>query len=136
MNYNIYRISRDKWNKVVNNHSRQHHNPPSGNQIYMGRKAKRRDSSVKLWKQQSEKRNASESKLNIFTSIQCVVSKGIALGKLGGKSSLETAHSEGFVVFFLFCFLFLLLKRSQNNKQFGADSLVTQNIPKWLVMGF
>lgn len=36
MNYNIYRISRDKWNKIVNNHSRQHHNPPSGNQIYMG----------------------------------------------------------------------------------------------------
>lgn len=41
MNYNIYRISRDKWNKVVNNHSRPHHNPPSGNQIYKGRKGKK-----------------------------------------------------------------------------------------------
>lgn len=38
MNYNIYRISRDKWNKIVNNHSRQHHNPPSGNQMYIGKK--------------------------------------------------------------------------------------------------
>ena len=32
MNYNIYRISRDKWNTFVNNHSRQYHNPTSGNQ--------------------------------------------------------------------------------------------------------
>lgn len=40
MNYNIYRISRDKWNKIVNNHSRQHHNPTSGNQIYIGKKGK------------------------------------------------------------------------------------------------
>lgn len=83
MNYNIYRISRDKWNKIVNNHSRQHHNPPSGNQIYMGRKPRRRGSSVKLWRQQSEKRNASENKPNIYTSIQCVVSRGVTLGRLG-----------------------------------------------------
>lgn len=55
MNYNIYRISRDKWNKIVNNHSRQHHNPPSGNQMYIGKKkARGRDSSFKLWRQQSE----------------------------------------------------------------------------------
>lgn len=40
MNYNIYRISRDKWNKIVNNHSRQRHNPTSGNQIYIGKKGK------------------------------------------------------------------------------------------------
>lgn len=27
MNYNIYRISRNKWNKIVNNHSSQRHKP-------------------------------------------------------------------------------------------------------------
>lgn len=105
MNYNIYRISRDKWNKIVNNHSRQHHNPPSGNQIYMGRKPRRRGSSVKLWRQQSEKRNASENKPNIYTSIQCVVSRGVTLGKLG------------------------VLKWSQTNKWFRVDSFMTQIIP-------
>lgn len=68
----------------------------------MERKAKRRDSSVKLWKQQSEKRNASESKLNIFTSIQCVVSKGVALGKLGERAvlRLHTVRDLLFVCFF------------------------------------
>lgn len=75
MNYNIYRISRDKWNKIVNNHSRQHHNPPSGNQIYMGRKARRRDSSVKLWRQQSEKRNASETN-QTYIQVSSVLSAG------------------------------------------------------------
>lgn len=119
MNYNIYRISRDKWNKIVNNHSRQHHNPPSGNQIYMGRKAKRRDSSVKLWRQQFEKRNASET--NIYTSIQCVVSRGLTLGKLGNSQSKDCTqwgiHSH------------FLLKWSQNNKQFWVDSFITQIVP-------
>lgn len=56
MNYNIYRIFRDKWNTIVNNHSRQHHNPPSGNQFHMGTKARSSNSRVKLWRQQSAKR--------------------------------------------------------------------------------
>lgn len=56
MNYNIYRISRDKWNKIVNNHSRQHHNPTSGNQIYMGRKARWRESIESNYGENSPKR--------------------------------------------------------------------------------
>lgn len=47
----------------------------------MGKKARRRNPSFKLWRQQSEKRNASE--LNIYTGIQCVFSRGFTLGKLG-----------------------------------------------------
>lgn len=75
MNYNIYRISRDKWNKVVNNHSRPHHNPPSGNQIYKGRKGKKE----RFWSEKKSIRNK-----HIFTSIQCVVSRGFTLGNGGG----------------------------------------------------
>lgn len=56
------------------------------------------------------------NKLNIYTSIQCVVSRGVTLGKLGISQSRDCTqwgiHS---------CFL---LKWSQNNKQFWVDNFV------------
>lgn len=58
------------------------------------------------------------NKLNIYTSIQCVVSRGVTLGKLGilqsGDCTQWGIHSH------------FLLKWSQNNKQFWVDSFITQ----------
>lgn len=61
------------------------------------------------------------NKLNIYTSIQCVVSRGLTLGKLGISQSRDCTqwgiHSHS------------LLKWSQNNKQFWVDSFITQIVP-------
>lgn len=61
------------------------------------------------------------NKLNIYTSIQCVVSRGLTLGKLGISQSGDCTqwgiHSH------------FLLKWSQNNKQFWVDSFITQIVP-------
>lgn len=61
------------------------------------------------------------NKLNIYTSIQCVVSRGLTLGKLGISQSRDCTqwgiHSH------------FLLKWSQNNKQFWVDSFITQIVP-------
>lgn len=61
------------------------------------------------------------NKLNIYTSIQCVVSRGLTLGKLGILQSRDCTqwgiHSH------------FLLKWSQNNKQFWVDSFITQIVP-------
>lgn len=61
------------------------------------------------------------NKLNIYTSIQCVVSRGLTLGKMGILQSRDCTqwgiHSH------------LLLKWSQNNKQFWVDSFITQIVP-------
>lgn len=60
-------------------------------------------------------------KPNIYTSIQCVVSRGVTLGKLGtlqsGDCTQWRIHSH------------FLLKWSQTNKRFGVDSLITQIVP-------
>lgn len=57
----------------------------------MGRKAKRRGSSVKLWRQQSEKEKRSgtkQNKPNIYIQVSSVLSAGgITLGKLGARQS-------------------------------------------------
>lgn len=61
------------------------------------------------------------NKLNIYTSIQCVVSRDLTLGKLGILQSKDCTqwgiHSQ------------FLLKWSQNNKQFWVDSFITQIVP-------
>lgn len=78
----------------------------------MGRKAKRRGSSVKLWRQQSEKEKRSgtkQTKPNIYTSIQCVISRERNFGQNGITTVSETAHSEEFIV---------IWKWSQTNKTF------------------
>lgn len=141
MNYNIYRISRDKWNKIVNNHSRQHHNPPSGNQIYMWgwgarrrkKRQRRRDFLVsKLWRQQSEK-----EKLNIYTSIQCVVSEeggGASLWVKLGVSSQPRDCTQWGISFQKYIFLFQ--NWSQNNTNFWVDSFITQIVPIFFKTGW
>lgn len=61
------------------------------------------------------------NKLNIYTSIQCVVSRGVTLGKLGISQSGDCTqwgiHSH------------FPLKWSQTDKQVWVDSFITQIVP-------
>lgn len=61
------------------------------------------------------------NKLNIYTSIQCVVSRGVTLGKLGILQSSDCTQ-WGIHSHFLF-------KWSQNNKQFWVDSFINPDHP-------
>lgn len=68
------------------------------------------------------------NKPNIYTSIQCVVSRGVTLGKLGVSQSRDCTQ-WGIQSHFLF-------KWSQTDKQFWVDSFINPNGPVHHRYGF